>query len=44
MNGSKYVGDWREDKYDGYGVETWSNNDKYEGLYENGKKKGVGTF
>lgn len=34
MDGAKYIGDWKEDRQHGYGVETWPDNAKYEGNYE----------
>jgi len=44
VDGAKYIGDWKEDRQDGYGVETWPDYARYEGTYENGKKHGIGTF
>ncbi len=40
----RYVGDWKEDKQDGLGVETWPDGAKYEGEYIDGKKHGDGDF
>ena len=37
-NGAKYKGQWKEDKQHGYGVETWPDGAKYEGMYFEGKK------
>jgi hypothetical protein len=30
-DGTVYEGEWREDKKDGYGVQSWSNGIRYEG-------------
>jgi hypothetical protein len=39
-----YVGNWKEDKQDGYGSYTFSNGDKYAGNYINHKRSGFGTY
>jgi hypothetical protein len=38
QDGAKYEGDWRDDKQDGHGVETWPDGARYEGNYVMGKK------
>ena len=38
------MGEWYEDKQHGYGIETWMDDAKYEGNYDNGRKHGIGTF
>ena len=43
-NGDKYVGEFRDDKYNGQGTYTYANGDKYVGGYRDGKKNGQGTF
>ena len=43
-DGSKYTGEWYEDKQHGYGAESWANNTFYEGSYYMGKKHGIGRF
>jgi len=43
-NGEKYVGEFRDDKYNGQGATTFANGNKYVGEYKDGKKKGQGTF
>jgi len=32
-DGSKYIGEWVEDKKEGKGVETWPNGDRFEGIF-----------
>jgi hypothetical protein len=39
-NGNKYVGDWVEDSMESEGVYTWSDDDKYEGHFEEGEMSG----
>ena len=29
--GDSYIGEWKENKVDGYGVHIWTNGDRYEG-------------
>ena len=47
-NGSKYVGEWRNDKQYGQGTYTWGKGewegDKYIGEFKDGKKYGQGTY
>jgi hypothetical protein len=42
--GSIYVGDFANDKYEGYGTYTWSDGDAYEGEWKNGERNGKGIF
>ena len=41
-NGSKYVGEWRDDKYHGQGAYTYADGSKYVGEYRDDKRKGQG--
>ena len=43
-DGKLYEGDWLDNNYHGYGIETWPDGAKYEGQYEFGKKAGDGHF
>ena len=43
-NGTKYVGEWKDDKTHGQGTEIWANGEKYVGEYKNDKRHGQGTF
>ena len=36
-NKDKYNGDWKNDKYEGYGIYIWANGNKYEGEWKNSK-------
>jgi hypothetical protein len=42
-NGSKYVGEWRNDKQHGQGTYTWASGNKYVGEWKDGKRNGQGT-
>ena len=42
--GSVYVGDYKHNKRDGKGKETWGDGDEYEGNWEAGKWHGPGTY
>ena len=41
--GGKYVGEWKDGKYDGQGTATIANGDKYVGEFKDGKYDGQGT-
>ena len=41
--GSKYVGEFKNFKPDGYGTFLWDNGDRYYGNWKNGKSNGKGT-
>ena len=43
-NGSKYVGEYKENKRHGQGTLTWANGDEYVGEYKENKKHGHGTY
>lgn len=43
-NGDKYVGDFKDGKYDGQGTYTFANGNKYVGEYKDNKRNGQGTF
>lgn len=40
----QYVGDWKNNMKDGYGISTYSNKDKYEGFWKNDMRHGKGTY
>jgi len=43
-DGSKYVGEWKDDKQHGQGTYTWPGGDTYIGEYKDNKKHGQGTY
>ena len=43
-NGDKYVGEFRDDKYNGQGTYTYANGDKYVGEWRDGLPNGQGTY
>ena len=43
-DGSKYEGDWREDKKEGNGIYQFIKRSKYKGQWKNDKRDGNGTF
>ena len=42
--GSKYIGNWKYDKKNGNGLETYQNGEKYDGEWRNDNKDGKGAF
>ncbi|GMN30861.1 hypothetical protein TIFTF001_002994 [Ficus carica] len=40
----RYEGDWVDEKYDGYGVETWARGSRYRGQYRRGLRHGIGVY
>jgi len=42
--GSKYVGEWKDDQSHGQGTKTYANGDKYVGEFNDGKAKGKGAY
>ena len=44
FNGNKYVGEWKDNKYDGQGTFTAASGDKYVGGFKDGKYHGQGTY
>ena len=44
VSGMKYVGDWKNDLFDGNGVLIFPNGDKYTGAFKDGKFNGKGTY
>ncbi|MDA8820745.1 trypsin-like peptidase domain-containing protein [Planktomarina temperata] len=43
-DGSKYVGEWKDDKQHGQGTYTWPGGDTYIGEHKDNKKHGQGTY
>jgi hypothetical protein len=43
-NGRKYVGEYRDGKFNGQGTYTWPNGRKYNGEFRDGKFNGQGTY
>ena len=42
--GNKYIGEWKNDNFDGQGTLTLTNGGKYIGYFENGRLHGKGTI
>ena len=42
--GEKYVGEFKDDQYNGQGTLTWSDGEKYVGEFKDGKRSGQGTY
>ncbi|XP_059657687.1 uncharacterized protein LOC132304144 [Cornus florida] len=40
----RYEGDWVDERYDGYGVETWAKGSRYRGQYRQGLRHGAGVY
>ena len=43
-DGRKYIGEYKDDKKEGYGVFEWNDERKYKGMWKNGKQDGEGEF
>ena len=43
-SGNKYVGEWKDGKFEGQGTINWLDGDKYVGEWKDGKKNGQGTY
>ena len=43
-SGSKYVGEFGDDEFNGQGTFTWADGEKYVGVFKNGKANGQGTY
>ena len=43
VDGSQYVGEYKEDQPCGYGVYTWKDGEEYDGQWKNGLFHGKGT-
>lgn len=43
-DGTKYSGEWKNNKLNGKGTLNYANGDKYEGNFTNNKKSGEGTY
>ena len=44
VDGSKYVGEWKEGKWDGQGTYTFADGRKYVGEFKENKYHGQGTY
>jgi hypothetical protein len=42
--GDRYAGEIRANKWEGYGVYTWTNGNRYEGEFHGGRMEGFGTM
>ena len=42
--GERFVGDFINDKREGYGVYYYAGGDRYEGNFKNNKKEGQGVY
>ena len=43
-DGSKYVGEWFENRINGEGTYTWLDGRKYEGFWKDNNMHGYGTY
>ena len=43
-SGESYVGEWKDDKMNGFGLYTYTNGDIYEGQFLNGMQHGHGKY
>ena len=43
-NGKKYVGEWTDNKRNGFGTNIWPDGSKYIGEWKDGQQNGIGTF
>ena len=41
---SRYIGDWRDNCKEGFGIQFYKNGDKYEGMWAVDKRHGQGTY
>lgn len=44
VSSSKYIGDWKENLKEGFGIQIYKSGDKYEGLWMANKRHGQGTY
>lgn len=44
ISSGKYIGDWKENMKEGFGIQIYDNKDKYEGLWANNMRHGQGTY
>jgi hypothetical protein len=42
--GQQYIGDWKNNKKEGYGIKIYDSKDKYEGYWKNDMRHGKGTY
>ena len=40
----KYVGDWKNNQKEGFGIQYYANGDKFEGGWTKNKRHGQGTY
>ena len=43
-NGTKYIGEWKNNNRHGFGTYTWVSGSRYVGHYKNDKRHGFGTY
>jgi len=43
-NGNKYVGEWKDDEFNGQGFYLWKDGRTYVGEFKDRKKNGQGTL
>ena len=43
-DGNQYVGEWKNNKFNGQGTFTFANGDKYVGEFKDDKRNGQGTY
>jgi len=44
VGSSRYIGDWKENMKEGFGIQIYKNADKYEGLWANNQRHAQGTY
>jgi hypothetical protein len=44
QSSQKYIGDWRDNCKEGFGIQFYKNKDKYEGMWAVDKRHGQGTY
>ena len=44
VSNTKYIGEWKDNLKDGFGIQIYKNGDKYEGLWGGNKRHGQGTY
>ena len=44
MNSDVYLGEWKNDKMDGWGIYIYSNGEVYRGQFVGGNRQGKGEY